>query len=225
MGKGNILQWSINMVRSTLSTRNERGETTSNWFRLLARRAARKVVDGDPGSILDAGCGNGLLFDPRVSILTKVTTLFDISENELKEARYYYGDLGSFVCGNLTRMPFPDGTFNVSVCIGTFYNFPSQELVRQGLSELARVTKPQGRIIIGFRNARNPIAYIAHKFGLKYDPTIRNLPQNPYTISQIKHMLSQASLKIKRIETVGIPVKLLPLILIIEATHHMNDRD
>ena len=220
MRNGNALQWSANLLRRMLSTTNERCETTSNWFRLLARRAARKVVGSDSGPILDAGCGRGLLFDPNASSLAHVTTLLDFSAKELKEAQTYYGDAGTFVCGDMTDMPFPDNSFNVSVCIGTFYNFPSQEIVIEGLRELARVTKPQGRVIVGFRNARNPIAFAAHKIGLKYDPTIRYLPQNPYTISQIRRILPKANLKINKIETVTIPFKIIPLIFIIEAVHN-----
>lgn len=222
MGNVNPLQWSANLLRRILSTTNERGETTSNRFRLLARRAARKVIGSDSGPVLDAGCGRGLLFDPNASSLAHVTTFLDFSEKELIEARIYYGDAGTFVCGDMTDMPFPDNFFNVSVCIGTFYNFPSQEMVINGLRELARVTKPQGRVIVGFRNARNPIAFIANKIGLKYDPTIRYLPQNPYTISQIRHILPKADLKINKIETVNVPFKALPLIYIIEAVHNSS---
>jgi len=222
MGNSNALQWSANLLRRMLSTSNERGETTSNRFRLLARRAARKVVGGDTGPILDAGCGRGLLFDPNASSLAHVTTLLDFSEKELKEAQTFYGEAGNFVCGDMTDMPFPGNFFTVSVCIGTFYNFPSQELVIEGLREMARVTQPQGRVIVGFRNARNPIAFIAHKIGLKYDPTIKYLPQNPYTISQIKHILPKADLKIKKIETVTIPFTIIPLIFIIEAENNSS---
>lgn len=214
-----MLQWIATLLRKLLNTRNERGEKTSDWFRLLARRAARNVVGNGSGPVLDAGSGNGLLFDPRVSKLTGVTTLLDTSEQELQTARRNYGDSGSFVCGDLTGMPFPEGTFAISVCIGTFYNFPASEIVQKGLHELTRVTRPGGRIIISFRNARNPISYLAHTIGVKYDPTIRRLPQNPYTLSQIREMLSYAGLKINRISTVNIPVKKVPLIFIIEAVH------
>ena len=102
----------FNILRRIFETKDERGELTSDWFRPLARRAVRKMVMDNPGPILDAAGGDGLLFDPRVSKLSGKTIILDIEIRELLKARPHYDNQGSMVCGDITKMPFPDSTFN-----------------------------------------------------------------------------------------------------------------
>jgi len=207
----------FNFLRRILETKEERGEYTSDWFRLLARRAVRKMVADGPGPVLDAAGGTGQLFDPQVSRLSKETVILDFDIRELLKACPHYAHQGSIVCGDITKMPFPDGTFNTSVCVGTFYNLPDPKMVQDGLCELSRVTKESGRIILEFRNADNPWMRFSHKNADTIDHTLGGLPFIPYTLSQIKRMMSKAGLGIVRIKTTGIPIKPLALSYILEA--------
>ena len=207
----------FNILRRILSTKDERGKNTSDWFRLLTRRAVRKMVMDNPCPILDAAGGDGLLFDPRVSKLFGKTIILDIEIRELLKARPHYDLHGCIVCGDITKMPFADGTFGTSVCVGTFYNFPVTEMVQQCLCELARVTKERGRVIVEFRNAANPWMRFSHVKADAIDRTLKGLPFIPYTLSQIKSMMSKAGLNIVRIKATGIPIKPLALSYILEA--------
>ena len=207
----------FNILRRILKTKDERGELTSGWFRLLARRAVRKMIADGPGPILDAAGGTGQLFDPQVSRLSKETVILDFDIRELLKARPHYANQGSIVCGDITKMPFPDGTFNTSVCVGTFYNLPDSKMVQDGLCELSRVTKESGRVIVEFRNADNPWMRFAEEKAETFDHTLRGLPLIPYTLSQMKNMMLKAGLSIVRIKTTGIPVKPLILSYILEA--------
>ncbi len=207
----------FNFLRRILETKDERGELTSGWFRLLARRAVRKMVADGPGPVLDAAGGTGQLFDPQVSRLSKETVILDFDIRELLKARPHYANQGSIVCGDITKMPFPDSTFNTSVCVGTFYNLPDSKMVQDGLCELSRVTKESGRVIVEFRNAVNPWMRFSHEKSDAIDRTLRGLPFIPYTLSQIKSMVSKADLSIVRIKTTGLPVKPLILSYILEA--------
>ena len=207
----------FNILRRILETRDERGELTSGWFRLMARRAVRKMVADGPGPVLDAAGGTGQLFDPKVSRLSKETVILDFDIRELLKARPHYAHQGSIVCGDITKMPFTDGAFGTSVCVGTFYNLPDSKMVQDGLCELSRVTKESGRVIVEFRNADNPWIRFAEEKAGTFDHTLRGLPLIPYTLGQIKIMMSKAGLSVVRIKTTGIPVKPLILSYILEA--------
>lgn len=209
-------------LRRLLSTQDERGRKTSDWFRMSVRRAVRSMVSGDAGSVLDAGGGDGLLFDPNISGLAGVTTILDLDVKALHEARQRYSGRGMFVSGDITRMPFPDVIFDTAVCIGTFYNFPTSELVRQGILEMARVTGNDGRVIVEFRNADNPVVYLAYKYAEKYDPSLKGLPLNAYSIEHVKNMLAHAGLIPKSIKYIGIPFRYLAIGFILEAVHNKN---
>jgi len=207
----------FNFLRRILETKDERGELTSGWFRLLARRAVRKMVADGPGPVLDAAGGTGQLFDPQVSQLSKETVILDFDIRELLKACPHYAHQGSIVCGDIKKMPFPDGTFNTSVCVGTFYNLPDSKMVQDALCELSRVTKESGRVIVEFRNADNLWIRYAEEKAETFDTTLRGLPLIPYTLNQIKNMMSKAGLSVMRRKTTGIPIKPLILSYIIEA--------
>jgi len=207
------------ILRKVLSTRDERGRKTSDLFRLFVRRAVRGMLADVCGRVLDAGGAEGLLFDPGVSGLSGVATVLDLDMEALRRGRHAYGGTGAFVCGSITRMPFRDGTFETSVCIGTFYNFPSRELVEEGIAEMARVTEKRGRVVVEFRNAENPVVALAFKHAEKYDPSLGGLPLRAYSLADVKGMLSEAGLRLRRVKYMGVPVRRLALGFIVEAVH------
>ena len=96
------------------------------------------VIDGR--EVLDAGCGVGAFSEP----LTRNNKVYgvDFSEKSLEFAA------ARGLCtstGDLTALDFPDGKFDVVICIGVI------QLIEQYLPvirELARVTKPGGTLLI-----------------------------------------------------------------------------
>ena len=209
----------VDVLRQIVSTHDERGEETSGWFRMLARRQARRLVSDHCGPILDVGGGDGLLFDPKISPLADVTTILDFDMKVLRDAHRHYGDKGCFVCADLTGIPFPDGMFGTSVCVGTYYNLPTAEMVQKGLCELSRVTRHGGHVLVEFRNAENPFARLAIRYAEVYDKTLKGLPLMPYTYSQIQGMLAKAGLRIIEIKTTGISIKPLIMSYVLKTTH------
>ena len=209
----------MDLLRRFLRTQDERGRQTSDWFRLIVRRSVRKMVGNEEGPILDAGGGDGLLFDPCVSSLADKTTILDNDDNTLQIAQRHYKGGGTFVHGDITSMSFHDGMFHLSVCIGTFYNFPSQELVQKGLKELARVTKKGGRIIVEFRNGDSPIVRYAYHSADRYDTSLCHLPLKPYSLKQIQDMVVKSHMRIIKIKKIGFLCNPLIFSYIIEATH------
>jgi len=48
--------------------------------------------------------------------------------------------------GDITRLPFPDASFDAVISMTVIHNIPSRDGRDQALRELVRVLKPDGRI-------------------------------------------------------------------------------
>ncbi len=117
------------------------------------RRTARTCLEENPGRVLDLGCGTG---DLAITIAryagkeTEVTGL-DFSEFMLDKARAKAAAAGvgiTFVEGDATSIPFPDGYFD---CVGiafAFRNLTYRNPLREPhFAEVLRVLKPGGRYV------------------------------------------------------------------------------
>ena len=99
-------------------------------------------------SILDLGTGTGLLlpyYSKKVKNNSQIKAL-DISVNMLKKAvsKNDAPDSG-FICGDVCRLPFINGCFSKVICFAVFPHLLNKQ---KGLSEIERITKPGGTIII-----------------------------------------------------------------------------
>ena len=114
--------------------------------RLMMQRSA--VTSGD--AVLDVGCGPGSdLFDivERVGPAGRLVGL-DASEVMIVEARRRAKERGlpvTFEVGEATALPFPDGTFDVCRAARLLEHLADPAAA---LSELVRVTRPDGRIVV-----------------------------------------------------------------------------
>jgi SAM-dependent methyltransferase len=109
-------------------------------------RAAQALVPGK--RVLDAGCGVGwgseLL---RLAGASSVVGL-DSSEEALADARHRAPEC-EFVPGNLEKLPFPDGEFDVVVCIEALEHTSD---IDGTLDELARVVRSDGVLLVSSPN-------------------------------------------------------------------------
>jgi len=209
----------VDLLRRLARVRNERGEPTSDLFRLMARKRLRKLLaDRSTGRILDAGGGSGLLFDPSVWRGVSTVVVLDLERGELLAAHHEYGaGVGAFVCGDITRLPFRAGAFDTAVCIGTFYNFPGEEAIAAGLRELARVTRPGGMVCTEFRNAGNPLVRMLYRNAASYDRSLGQLPLKAYRMEDIVRLHRAAGLEPETFTPLGLPGKLFSLGYIMQA--------
>jgi SAM-dependent methyltransferase len=98
--------------------------------------------------ILDAGCGNGRYtrFLLRRADPDAIITCFDLSQRMLKRARRRVPNPRvSHVAADLMRLPYPNAHFEAIVCGWVLEHLPDP---RPGLSELARVMKAGGKLLL-----------------------------------------------------------------------------
>jgi demethylmenaquinone methyltransferase / 2-methoxy-6-polyprenyl-1,4-benzoquinol methylase len=109
------------------------------------RRLTAEAVVGPGDRVLDACCGTGdlALASRRLLGSGKVTGL-DFSEAMLERARRKSAEI-EWVRGDLLRLPFQDGAFDV-VTVG--FGVRNVEDLDRALRELRRVLKPGGRLAI-----------------------------------------------------------------------------
>ena len=160
----------------------------------------KKYVKG--GSlVLEAGCGYGskcVFFSKYfkanvigVDIVLEPLKIF----NELHKKNPHAESLQIFVvCGDVTKIPFRNGTFDVVTSFGVIEHFRNNSEVTAALSEACRILKVGGYLIViipnfaaTFRN-KLVIALTRGRFGMYH---------RPYTISVLaKHVELVKSMKI-----------------------------
>jgi ubiquinone/menaquinone biosynthesis C-methylase UbiE len=121
-------------------------KSVSNYLRSL-----NIEIDSD-SYVLDAGSGTGIvtLGFKDAGFLPKKTVAFDLSINSLKIAREQFQKEKKFdasnvasIQGNVLQLPFADDTFELVLTCGVL-EYVSLDA---GLRELARVTKPGGKLV------------------------------------------------------------------------------
>ncbi len=101
------------------------------------------LEDLPPGPILDAACGTGR-HTAYLSEAGREVVGIDSSEAMLERAQAKLPDL-DLRRGELTALPFADGTFASAVCALALSHLPE---IGPAISELGRVLQPAGRLVI-----------------------------------------------------------------------------
>ena len=110
---------------------------------------ARQLVKGK--KVLDAACGEGYGSNLLTEEAASVTGL-DLNEEAVKRAsRKYANDRLAFYCGSIAALPFEDNSFDAVVSFETIEHV-EEELQKKFLSEIQRVLKPEGILIMSTPN-------------------------------------------------------------------------
>lgn len=103
----------------------------------------------EPGTrVLDVACGAGQIAIPAARAGARVTGL-DLAPNWIEQARGRASDAGldvQFDVGDAEALPYADGSFDLVVSLIGAMFAPRPDVVA---SELLRVTRPGGRIVMG----------------------------------------------------------------------------
>lgn len=102
------------------------------------------LKEGD--NVLDLGCGNGRYFDFFKGRKIKYIGV-DNSERLIKIAKRKYGD-NNFITADALNLPFAENSFNKVYSIAVLHHFPSKGLRNQFLTQIKRVLKTDGYLIL-----------------------------------------------------------------------------
>jgi len=110
--------------------------------------------------ILDAGCGAGVFAREAMKRGYRVVGIDSSRGMVEKAARVCYAESGrnaQFLQGDVQCLPFKDSSFDLIVCLGVISYFRSEE---KALSELSRVLKPCGTLIVSIVNRAHLVHYL-----------------------------------------------------------------
>ncbi|MFC7485817.1 class I SAM-dependent methyltransferase [Knoellia sp. CPCC 206453] len=113
--------------------------------------AAAVTAAGDPGPVLDAGCGAGRMSRYLADRGCSVQGV-DLSAGMVEMARRDHPDL-DFAVASLTDLPFPDDTFaGVLLWYSAIHTPPHGQ--PQIFAEVARVLRPGGHVLVGLQSGQ-----------------------------------------------------------------------
>jgi ubiquinone/menaquinone biosynthesis C-methylase UbiE len=117
----------------------------------IKRRVLQRAGIASGDEVLDVGCGTGTLavMAARAAPGVKVTGL-DPDAAILARARRRAADAGReirFDEGSSTALPYPDASFDLVLCTLMLHHLRDEDK-RRTASELARVLRPDGRLVV-----------------------------------------------------------------------------
>ena len=98
--------------------------------------------------VLDLGCGTGRLYQIFAKFQDSIDYIgLDQSEGQLAEAKKEFPN-NKYVQAEMTKLPFDDASFDLVFCVATLHHLPDEETRQQALSEMKRILKPGGRVLM-----------------------------------------------------------------------------
>lgn len=113
------------------------------WMRRFYRPALRQITM--PGKVLDVSCGTGEFLRELAQKEGYSLSGVDLSSHMVAVARQKVGKRALVQKANIHSLPFADNAFDYVVSTEAFHHYANQ---RKALSEMKRVAKKQGNILI-----------------------------------------------------------------------------
>jgi len=135
------------------------GSFFSYFFNRRLEIVLKSLEKYDRATVLDVGCGPGMMADYSIEKGFEFYGI-DISEKMIDECVNNFGHNSSthFSVGKLQKLEFPDSFFDVVLCMGAL-EYVEQAEIDTALSEMIRVLKPNGQIIMSLMNKHSFFAW------------------------------------------------------------------
>lgn len=150
------------------------------------------VSSAKPGTILDAGCGEGFVLShlKKQGIIAKATGI-DVSEDAVAAARKNVSGI-TFTSCSIYKLPFKDNEFDTVLCNEVLEHLESPE---KALAELKRVAR--NRIILSVPH--EPWFMLGSLAGGKYISHFGNHPEhiNHWTAWSFRSFLERNGLRVR----------------------------
>lgn len=148
------------------------------------------IKDGQ--AIADIGCGNGRFYAFLKKSQKKVNyTGVDNSKKLLEKAKKEHKT--NFIYGDLLKIPLKDKTQDIVVSIAALHHIPTEKLRKKAISNLHRILKKDGILIITVWNLHQP-KYEKH-IGKKYGPQDSLIPWGKSGIERYYYAFKPEELK------------------------------
>ncbi len=120
---------------------------------LRKRTAVVRQLLPSGGTVLDVGCGTGALAGWIQRAGFDVVGV-DASTGMLAEA--LENGVGAVYAAYSSALPFEDGVFDLALSVATMHHLETPERVADTISEMGRVVRPGGHVLIWDHNPLNP---------------------------------------------------------------------
>ena len=155
-------------------------------------------------AFLDAGCGDGRYLAALAPELPARRAGVDISERILETARQRVE--ADYRRANLEDLPFADAAFDLVLCSQVIEHVLDAD---RAVSELARVLRPGGALVISTDNARNYVKRVLNAPRTAAVAALRlrgargriESPATAYTATSFRGLLERGGFTVERLET------------------------
>ncbi|WP_036049123.1 class I SAM-dependent methyltransferase [Bradyrhizobium sp. Tv2a-2] len=120
----------------------------------LLRTVSSRFASPSQLNLLDVGCGIGN-YHPFLTPVVGAVSGVDVSRACIEKAQQRNPEV-SYSVYDGDRLPYPDGQFDVTFCVCVLHHVPPDRWA-QFVSEMRRVTRAGGLIIVYEHNPRHPL--------------------------------------------------------------------
>jgi len=176
----------------------------TEWDALVADIRNKLVLNEKIDSIIDVGCGNGLILSQLKDSADDIYGI-DYAASMVEHAKKLL-PYGYFKVGEAAKLDFKHGAFDRVLSYSIFHYFPSEEYILQVIDELIRVTKQGGIILIGDLLDKRFEAKIKGESNLDYEQKIPLIHRHSeWTFCDLDRISSVLENKVQKVEVLQQP--------------------